>query len=100
MSEIPGLSDTGVLLAVLTAVGFAGLVASVGLVMIDRSNLRSKLRGIDDLYNLIDARDQEIVQPVADRLAAPVFGALSKVGRRVSPTDRIEMTRATLPPAR
>src|SRR4051794_17972977 len=96
MSELSGLSGTGLLLAIVTAVSAAGLFAAASLVMLDRADLRSKLRGIDDLYNLIDARDQEIVQPVSDRLAAPVLGVLGKVGRRFSPAHRIEATRVML----
>ena len=95
MSEL-GLPDTGILLAVITALSGAGLLAAVGLVVLDRSNLRSKLRSIDDLYNLIDARDQEIVQPVADRIAAPLWGLLTKVGWKFSPKGRIEEIRVML----
>ena len=95
MSEL-ALPDAGTILAVVTALSGAGLLAAVGLVVLDRSDLRSKLRGIDDLYNLIDARDQEIVQPVADRLAAPVWGLLSKLGWRFSPAGRIEEIRSML----
>jgi tight adherence protein C len=96
MSDVSGLSGTGVLLAVVTALSAAGLLASVGLVMLDRADLRSKLRDIDDLYNLVDARDQEIVQPVADRLAAPVLDKLSKLGRKFSPAGRTEEIRVML----
>jgi tight adherence protein C len=95
MSELV-LPDAGTVLAVVTAVSGAGLLAAIGLVMLDRSDLRSKLRGIDDLYNLVDARDQEIVQPVADRLAAPLWGLLSKLGWRFSPAGRIEEIRSML----
>ena len=95
MSELL-LPDAGTVLAVVTAVSGAGLLAAVWLVMLDRSDLRSKLRGIDDLYNLVDARDQEIVQPVADRLVAPMWRTLSKVGWRLSPAGRIDEMRTML----
>src|SRR3981081_4505741 len=95
MSEL-ALPDAGTVLAVVTAMSGAGLLAAIGLVVLDRSDLRSKLRGIDDLYNLVDARDQEIVQPVADRLAAPLWAILSKVGWRFSPAGRIEEIRSML----
>jgi tight adherence protein C len=84
------------MLAVVTALSGAGLLAAIGLVALDRADLRSKLRSIDDLYNLVDARDQEIVQPVADRLAAPLFALLSKLGWRLSPAGRIEEIRVML----
>jgi tight adherence protein C len=96
MSELAGLADTGILLAVITAVSGAGLIAAAGMVVLDRANLRSKLRGIDDLYNLVDARDQEIVQPAVDRLVAPMWGLLSKVGWKFSPSGRIEEIRVML----
>ncbi|MEY2449567.1 MAG: tight adherence protein [Acidimicrobiaceae bacterium] len=95
MSEFARL-DTGTVLAVVTALSGAGLLAAIGMVALDRSDLRSKLRGIDDLYNLVDARDQEIVQPVADRLAAPLFAMLSKLGWKLSPAGRIEEIRVML----
>jgi len=96
MSELARLTDTGMLLAVITAVSGAGLIAAAGMVVLDRSNLRSKLRGIDDLYNLVDARDQEIVQPAVDRLVAPMWGFLSKLGWKFSPSGRIEEIRVML----
>jgi tight adherence protein C len=91
-----GLSGLGLLLAIVTALSTAGLLASVGLVVLDRADLRTKLRDIDDLYNLVDARDVEIVQPAAERLAAPVLGVLGKLGRRFSPADRLESIRVML----
>jgi tight adherence protein C len=96
MSELVQLADLGNLLAVITALSGAGLVATIGLLMLDRSSLRSKLRGIDDLYNLVGARDHEIVQPMADRLAAPMWSALSRVGWKFSPAGRVEGIRSML----
>ena len=95
MSEIL-LPDAGTVLALVTAVSAAGLLAAIWLVMLDRADLRAKLRGIDDLYNLVDARDQEIVQPVADRLVAPMWRVLSKLGWRLSPAGRIDEMRTML----
>jgi len=96
MSELSGVSGLGLLLVVVTALSGAGLLAAAGLVILDRADLRTKLRNIDDLYNLVDARDQEIVQPVTDRLAAPVLGILGRVGRKFSPADRLESIRVML----
>jgi tight adherence protein C len=90
------LIDAGTALAVITAVSAAGLVAAAGFVLVDRASVRTKLREIDDLYNLIDARDREIVQSVGDRLVSPVLGGLSKIGRRFSPAGRIEDVRVML----
>jgi tight adherence protein C len=96
MSDLGVLTDSGILLALATALSGAGLLATVGLLALDRANLRSKLRGIDDLYNLVDARDREIVRPVSDRLAAPLWRALSKLGWRLSPAGRVEQIRTML----
>ena len=96
MSELSGLSGTGFVLVAVTALSTAGLLAAVALVALDRADLRSKLRNIDDLYNLVDARDQEIVQPVTDRLAGPALNILGKIGRKFSPADRLESIRVML----
>ena len=90
------LQGVGLILAIVAAVSAAGLVGSVGLLFVDRTSLRSKLREIDDLYQLVDLRDQELMLPFKDRVAAPVLGVLSKLGRRFSPTGRIEQIAATL----
>ena len=96
MSELMGQDGLGRLLAVVAALSGAGLVAAVGLVVVDRLSLRSKLRGIDDLYKFVDVRDQELMLPFADRVAAPVMGTLSKLGWRFSPAGRVEQIRVML----
>ena len=96
MSELVGQDGLGRLLAVVAALSGAGLVAAVGLVVVDRLSLRTKLRGIDDLYKFVDVRDQELMLPFADRVAAPVMGTLSKLGWRFSPAGRVEQIRVML----
>jgi tight adherence protein C len=93
MGNLEGL---GMVLAVVVAVSAAGLVGTVGLLMVDRVSLRSKLREIDDLYQLVDLRDQELMLPFSDRVAEPVMGVLSKLGRRFSPSGRVEQIAAML----
>ena len=93
MGNLEGL---GLILAIVAAVSAAGLVGSVGLLFVDRTSLRTKLREIDDLYQLVDLRDQELMLPFKHRVAAPVLGVLSKLGRRFSPTGRIEQIAAML----
>jgi tight adherence protein C len=96
MSETLAGGGIGTLLAVLAALSAAGLVASAGFLVVDRITLRSKLRDIDDLYKLVDVRDQELMLPFADRVTSPVFGILTTLGRRVSPAGRVEQMRLML----
>ena len=95
MSELAA-NDLGLLLAVVTTLSVAGLIAAVGLLVVDRTTLRGKLREIDDLYNLVDVRDQELMLPFGDRVLAPVLGGLAKVGWRFSPSGRVEGIRSML----
>lgn len=96
MSEIFQLDGIGAIFAVVTAMSAAFLVAGIGQLVLDRVSLRSKLRGIDDLYKFVDVRDQELMLPFADRVAAPMLGALSKLGWRFSPAGRVEQIRVML----
>lgn len=91
---MPG--SLGFFLAVVAAASGAGLVAGIGLVIVDRIGLRAKLRGIDELYNLVDVRDEELMLPFKDRLLAPVVAVLSRLGWRLSPSGRIEEIRTML----
>ena len=96
MSDLLRLQGFGAILAVVTALSAAWLLASVGVLFVDRSSLRAKLRDIDDLYKFVDVRDQELMLPFADRVAGPVLGALSKLGWRFSPAGRVEQIRVML----
>ena len=96
MSEALTQGGLGTLLAITAALSAAGLVAAAGFLVVDRISLRSKLRDIDDLYKLVDVRDQELMLPFADRVASPVVGVLTTLGRRVSPAGRIEEMRLML----
>lgn len=96
MSEVVNQSGLGVLLALVAALSAAGCVAGLGLLFVDRSSLRGKLRNLDELYKLVDVRDQEIVLPFTDRVAAPVLRALTKLGWKFSPTGRVDGIRLML----
>lgn len=96
MSELMALDGLGTIIAIVAAVSTAALIGSVGFLVVDRVTLRSKLRDIDDLYRLVDVRDQELMLPFADRVAAPVLSGLSTVGRRFSPAGRVEQMRVML----
>ena len=96
MSELVGQQAIGTILAVVVALSLASLLAGAGLLIADRVNLRTKLRGLDDLYNFVDLRDQELMLPFADRVSAPVLRTLSKLGWRFSPAGRVEQIRVML----
>jgi tight adherence protein C len=96
MSELVAREGIGTLLAIAAALGAGGLVATAGLLVVDRVSLRTKLREIDDLYKLVDVRDQELMLPFADRVASPMFGVLTALGRRFSPAGRVEQMRVML----
>src|SRR3954451_7082001 len=99
MSDLYSRPGAGMLLAIVAALGFSVLIAGVGLLVLDRLSLRTKLREIDDLYRLVGVRDQELMLPFADRMSGPVQRTLTKLGRRFSPSGyadgiRILMLRA------
>ena len=96
MSELLQREGMGTILAILAAVSAAGLLASAGLLVVDRISLRAKLRGIDDLYRLVDVRDQELMLSFVDRILGPVLRALTALGWRFSPAGRIEEIRIML----
>ncbi len=96
MSELLPQTGLGALLAVITALAGAGAVAGAGLAIVDRVSLRTKLRGIDDLYKFVDLRDQELMLPFADRVTQPVLRTLTKLGWRFSPAGRVEQIRVML----
>lgn len=96
MSELLASGGLGLVLAVVAAVSGAGLVAGAGLVIVDRLGLRAKLRTIDELYNLVDVRDEELMLSFSDRLLGPIVRLLSRVGWRLSPAGRIDEIKTML----
>ena len=94
MSDFYARPGAGLLLAIGAALALSVLVAGVGLLILDRISLRAKLRDIDDLYQLVGVRDQELMLPFVDRVSGPAQRILSKLSRRVSPSgyaDRIRV---------
>src|SRR3546814_11726973 len=96
MSELFAREGVGTIIAIATAASVAVLLGAVGLLVVDRLSLRGKLRQIDDLYKLVDVRDQELMLPFVDRVAAPVLSGLTQVGQRFSPAGRVEQMRVML----
>jgi tight adherence protein C len=96
MSELMAGDGLGTILAIVAAVAGASLFACAGLLVVDRVSLRSQLRGIDELYKLVDVRDQELMLPFTDRVASPALGLLARLGHRFSPAGRVEEMRIML----
>jgi tight adherence protein C len=96
MSELFAAEGFGTILAILAALAAAGVIATAGLLVVDRVSLRAQLRDLDDLYKLVDVRDQELMLPFADRVASPVLRLLAHLGHRFSPTGRVEQMRVML----
>ncbi len=76
-----------------------GLVASVavGLFSIasraeQRSAARSTLRHLDD-YQVEDKREQELLQPLHERILGPITDRLSQLGGRFNPPEYVESVR-------
>jgi tight adherence protein C len=96
MSELLQTDRLGPVLAVLTALSMTAALAGAGLVVVDRVSLRGKLRDIDELYKLVDVRDQELMLPFVDRILQPVLRGLTALGWRFSPAGRVEEIRVML----
>lgn len=96
MSELFTQGGLGPVLAIVFALSASGLLAGAALVASDRIGMRTKLREIDDLYNFVDVRDQELSLTFADRVTGPVIGTLTKVGWKFSPGGRVEEIRSML----
>jgi len=79
------------------AVGLFG--AAIGLVIWtvasqahEKSVVRESLRQLDD-YEIDNVRDQELLNPLAERAFLPVLGALTNLGRRFTPVGYVENVR-------
>ncbi|HEY2813975.1 MAG TPA: type II secretion system F family protein [Acidimicrobiales bacterium] len=93
MSEILNSPGGGLLLAIVASLGLSVLAAGVGLMVAERLTLRTKLREIDDLYQLVGVRDQELMLSLSDRVGDPAQRLLARLGRRLSPKDYAERIR-------
>jgi tight adherence protein C len=55
----------------------------------EKSVVRDSLRALDD-YEVESIRDQELLNPLAQRALMPVLGALTNVGRRLTPVGYVD----------
>jgi tight adherence protein C len=58
----------------------------------DRSVVRDSLRQLDN-YEVESVRDQELLDSLADRALLPVLGALTSLGRRLTPVGYVDGVR-------
>ncbi len=58
----------------------------------EKSVVRDSLRALDD-YELDSVRDQELLNPLAERALMPVLGALTSIGRRFTPVGYVDGVR-------
>ena len=72
--------------------GIALAVWAVGSQSHEKSVVRETLRSLDD-YELDSVRDQELLNPLAERALMPVLGALTSLGRRFTPVGYIDGVR-------
>src|SRR3954451_16455264 len=96
MAYILSTPVMGLLFAVSASLALSLLIASVGMLVLDRISLRNQLREIDDLYKLVGVRDQELMLPFVDRVAGPVQAILSRLGRRLSPASYVDNVRVLM----
>ena len=96
MSDFYTRPGSSLLMAIVAALGLSVLVAGVGLLVLDRLSLRAKLRDIDDLYQLVGVRDQELMLPLVDRVSGPFQRILSRLGNKFSPGGYAEGIRVMM----
>ncbi|MFT5204380.1 MAG: tight adherence protein C [Candidatus Aldehydirespiratoraceae bacterium] len=58
----------------------------------EKSVVRDSLRALDD-YEIESMRDQELLNPLAERALMPVLGALTHLGRRFTPVGYVDGVR-------
>lgn len=58
----------------------------------EKSVVRESLRALDD-YEVESVRDQQLLNPLAQRALLPVLGALTNVGRRLTPVGYVDGVR-------
>ncbi|MEQ8842647.1 MAG: type II secretion system F family protein [Acidimicrobiales bacterium] len=58
----------------------------------EKSVVRDSLRALDD-YEVESVRDQELLNPLAQRAFLPILGALTNVGRRLTPVGYVDGVR-------
>ena len=72
--------------------GIALAIWAIGSQAHEKSVVRESLRALDD-YEVESVRDQELLNPLAERALLPVLGALTNIGRRLTPVGYVDGVR-------
>jgi tight adherence protein C len=80
------------LAAALIGAGVAIAIWAVASQAHDKATVRESLRALED-YEVESVRDQELLNPLAQRALLPVLGALTNLGRRFTPVGYVDNVR-------
>ena len=78
--------------AALVGGGIALVVRALASQAHEKSVVRDSLRALED-YEVESVRDQELLNPLAERALLPVLGALTNIGRRLTPVGYVDGVR-------
>ena len=78
--------------AALLGGGIALVIWTVASQAHEKQAIRDSLRALDD-YEVDNVRDQELLNPLAERALMPVLGALTGLGRRFTPVGYVDGVR-------
>ncbi len=78
--------------AALVGGGIALVVWAIASQAHEKSVVRESLRALDD-YEVENVRDQELLNPLAERALVPILGALTSLGRRFTPVGYVDGVR-------
>lgn len=78
--------------AALLGGGVALAIWVIGSQAHEKSVVRESLRALDD-YEVENVRDQELLNPLAERALLPILGALTGLGRRFTPVGYVDGVR-------
>ena len=76
----------------LLGVGLALIIWVVGSQATEKATVRESLRALED-YEVDSVRDRELLNPLAQRTLVPILGALTNIGRRLTPAGYIDGVR-------
>ena len=76
----------------LLGAGLALIIWVVGSQANEKATVRESLRALED-YEVDSVRDRELLNPLAQRTLVPILGALTNIGRRLTPAGYIDGVR-------
>ena len=76
-----GLVGLVLLFSLAVAVVVGGIMTHVG----EREGFRESLRSLDEVYQFVALRDQELLVPFKDRVLGPVIEKMAGVGGKYAP---------------